>query len=271
RPPAPTGPSSGLPGVVSAPCGVRTTKPATDRCTGPVLPTCPPVPDLLCVTSVSGIPFEYVMNSGWVVKGAGGLYVVKNRSARKQNFTPAVAGAVARFISNMASIGMPVEAILTGGSYYCRCISHTNTLSNHSFGDAIDVAGIRWRSPTGSRETIVHNYANPGERAILRRINACLRLSFANVIDYHRTDHRDHFHCDTNRGKGRYPKGSTSVVFIKEALNKIMGLGIPETTAYDAATAKGLRDFSGRTADELSNTATLNKVLDDLFARVARG
>lgn len=266
----PTAAPTAAGGVVSKPCPVKSPGSAKDRCTAPGTLPCPTIPDLLCVTSVGGVPFEYVFLPGAIGKDSTGLFVVKKPDPRPQRFIPAVVGALNRFITYMAGVGMPVRTIFTGGSHYCRCITGTNSLSNHSYGDAIDVAGVRWQSPIGIRQTLVHNYANPGERAILRRINACLRLSFATVIDYHRKDHRDHFHCDTNRGRGRSAKGREMVVFIKEALNIVMGLGLSETPAYDAATDKGLRDFSGRTSADLSNSVIFNKVLDDLFTRVAR-
>jgi len=133
------------------------------------------------------------------------------------------------------------------------------------------MVGVRWRSPAGSRVTIVHNWNNSAERAILRRINACLRLSFATVIDYHRSDHRDHFHCDTNRGRGRVAKGASNIVFVQEALNVALGAGLQEDGAYGGATARALQTFSGRSATDLANTAVFNSVIDDLFARIARG
>ena len=178
---------------------------ATDRCLNPGTQTCPAIPDLLCVRETGGIPFEYP-TSIQRTSAAGLFTVVKRIPNRIQRFIPSVQGALVRFVADMRRFGMPVEAMLTAGSLYCRCVSKSNTLSNHSFGDAIDIVGVRWPSMGGPasrlRETVVHNYADPAERALLIRINACLRLSFATVIDYHRADHRDHFHCDMHRGAG---------------------------------------------------------------------
>jgi hypothetical protein len=175
----------------------------------------------------------------------------------------------------MRQFGMPIEAILTAGSLYCRCMSHSNTLSNHSFGDAIDIVGVRWPpvgGPTSQlRETIVHNYTDSAERALLIRINACLRLSFATVIDYHRADHRDHFHCDMNRGSGRLLRGKSTLTFVQEALSVILGRRVPSTGSFDVATQQALREFSGQGAAMLTNAALLNRVLDELFMRVASG
>lgn len=190
---------------------------------------------------------------------------------RQEKFIPSVGQALGAFLTNMTRFGMPVEAILTAGSLYCRCITGTDTLSNHSFGDAIDVVGIRWRSPNGSRETIVHNYQNPADRAILRRINACLRLSFSTTIDYYNSYHRDHFHCDMNRGGGRILHGGSTVAFVQEALNTVAGQRLVENGKLDNPTKQALSTFSGRSVQELANNTIYSRVLDDLFARVARG
>jgi len=265
--PGPTPPAPG-PSGATRPCPVTAPGQATDRCLTPGKLACPAIPGLLCVSNVSGIPFEYPTRT---VRAAGGLQSVTERRTVTQRFIPSVGAALAAFIARLGGIGMPIEAVLTYGSLYCRCISDTDTLSNHSFGDAIDIVGVRWKTAGGRRETIVHNYANTGERQILRRMNGCLRLSFATVIDYHRADHRDHFHCDMNRGQGRNPAGSTTVVFTQEALNMVLGGGLQETGKLDSATHQALARFSGRTVAELQNKAVLNRVMNDLFARTAQG
>jgi len=264
--PSPTPPPPS-PSGASRPCPVTAPGQATDRCLAPGKLACPAIPDLLCVSNVSGIPFEYPTRIG---RAAGGLQAVIARRTVTQRFIPSVGGALASFIARLGGIGMPVEAILTYGSLYCRCISGTNSLSNHSFGDAIDIVGVRWRTASGPRETIVHNFADAGERQILRRLNGCLRLSFATVIDYHRADHRDHFHCDMNRGGGRNPAGGTTVVFAQEALNVILGLSLAETGRLDPATYQALARFSGRSVAELHNKTVLNHVMNDLFPRIAQ-
>jgi peptidoglycan hydrolase-like protein with peptidoglycan-binding domain len=265
RPHPPVPPS---PGGAARPCPETSPGMATDRCVTPGKLACPAIPTLLCVSNVAGIAFEYPTR---VEKAANDVYVVRARKTVSERFIPSVGTALAGVVGRLAGLGMQLEAILTAGSLYCRCISGTDTLSNHSFGDAIDVVGIRWRGPAGTREVVAHSYRNPGERQVLRRINACLRLSFATVIDYHRADHRDHFHCDMNRGGGRIATGKTTVVFVQEALNALLGLSLPETGRLDAATLAALSRFSGRSAAELKNRATLNRVLDDVFLRMAQG
>ncbi|MFB6837715.1 hypothetical protein [Streptomyces sp. NPDC056361] len=141
-------------------------------------------------------------------------------------------------------------------------------------GDALDVVGVRWPAaggpPSGLRETIVHNWTDPGQRVLLRRIDACLRLSFATVIDYYRTDHRDHFHCDTNRGRGDRPRTTAGLGFTREALraagHPVAPTGRPEADAYRALAA-----FSGVPAASFRDAAVLRRVLRELFTRVASG
>jgi hypothetical protein len=173
----------------------------------------------------------------------------------------------------MKRFGMPVEGILTAGSMCCRCITGTNRLSNHSYGDAFDLVGVRWAN-SGGRETIMHNWNTP-EREALRRINACLRLSFATVYDYHRADHRDHFHCDMNRAqdrlKGRMPLSRDSLRFTQEALGLALGRNVPVTGKLDDATQRALGELPRMTKDTFKNTAQLNRALDDLYTRIASG
>lgn len=272
--PAPQTPTLSPPPAVnlaSRACPLHSPGSTTDRCR--TSHACPAIPNLLCVTAVNNIPFEYVAGKGMIRRDATTrLYQVVNRLAnRQQKFIPAVGQALGSFLANMTRFAMPVEAILTAGSLYCRCITGTNTLSNHSYGDAIDVVGLRWRSPSGSKETLVHNYATPAEREILRRINACLRLSFSTVIDYHHSGHRDHFHCDLNRGRGRILRGASTVAFVQEALNLVGGQQLRENGRLDTPTRQALSKFSSRSVQELANNTTYSRVLDELFTRVARG
>jgi Extensin-like protein C-terminus len=252
-----------------------------DRCKNPGTKVCPSIPNLLTVTGIDGIPFEYPNPRSTQRSSSRGLYTVsKDRQInRRQQFIPSVSSALSLFVQNMQRFGMPIEAILTDGSLYCRCITGTDTLSNHSFGDAIDIVGVRWAagqsSLSRSRETIVHNFRDPEQRALLRRINACLRISFATVIDYnYNVAHQDHFHCDMNQGKGRILTGKTSMVFLREALTHVLKITIPvESKTWNAQTKKALQTFS-RLGPELFTQASrpqLNRVLDQLFEQIARG
>ncbi|HEX9943119.1 MAG TPA: hypothetical protein VGG03_13955, partial [Thermoanaerobaculia bacterium] len=109
------------------------------------------------------------------------------------------------------------------------------------------------------------------QRALLRRLNACLRLSFATVIDYHRSDHRDHFHCDTNQGRGRITKGATTLRFVQEALGAVLRRTVPITGKLDEATRKALLDYSKRGPEIFKSDRQLNQIFDQLFRQVAAG
>jgi peptidoglycan hydrolase-like protein with peptidoglycan-binding domain len=245
---------------------------AVERCIHPGTQSCPAIPNLLCQRGVDGVPFEYPLQI--VRSSASGLKVVADRQPhRLQQFVPTVRAALQAFIRNMARFGLPIEAILTAGSLVCRCISKTDTLSNHSFGDAIDIVGVRWSSVGGPahrlRETIVHNFTDSGERRLLRRIDACLRLSFPTVIDYHDSRHRDHLHCDMNRSRGRRPLGRTILPFVQESLGQVVRANLPVTGKFDMATKAALRQFSGAGSEVISRPSALNRIFDSLFERIA--
>ena len=250
---------------------------ARDRCIHPGTKTCPAIPDLLCLREISGLPFEYVVATG--TDPTTRLKIISRRTVPVvQKFIPAVRDALTSFVGNMVRFGMPIEAILTLGSLYCRCVGNSDTLSNHSFGDAVDVVGVRWAAAGGPasrlKETVVYNWADAEQRALLRRINACLRLSFNTVIDYHRSDHRDHFHCDTNKNAGSVRamgKSTTTPHFTQEALTLVLGRNIPITGLWDRTTMRGLSDFSGVSEQDLKNRQKLGEVLTQLFTRIASG
>jgi peptidoglycan hydrolase-like protein with peptidoglycan-binding domain len=236
------------------------------RCIGPTPPVCPSVTGILSAQSISTIPFEYIANVARD-KSTNLMVVTQRYRPRTQRFLPSVQTALIQFVNNMNRFGMPIEAILTAGSYCCRCVSKKNYLSNHSYGDAFDLVGVRWASGRG--ETIVHNWRSTAERILLRRINACLRLSFATVIDYHREDHRDHFHGDMNRGNPRDPRRSETLRFTQEALSIVLCRTVTVTGKFDAATQRALIEFGRTSADALKSSGQLNQILDQLFTRIA--
>lgn len=270
--PASTTPATG---TVSRPCP-QPAGTATDRCSSPQ--PCRAIPDLQCVTQVLGIPFHYIEGNGRDA-GTGLQRITKRQEGRTQRMVPGAIAALEAFVRNARAFGLPFDTILTQGSLYCRCSlvkgKPSTALSNHSFGDAIDVAGVRWAASGAPasrvRETIVHNFRDPKQRALLRRLDACLRLSFASVIDYHRTDHQDHFHCDTNQGRGRITLGATTLRFLQEALGLVLGRALRITGKLDAATRKALLDYSKRGQEIFKNDRQLNEVFDQLFRAVAAG
>jgi hypothetical protein len=181
---------------------------------------------------------------------------------------PGVRDAVARFLQIATGFGLPITRILSQGSRVCRCITGTDTFSNHSTGEAIDVGGVTLQA--GGREVLALNFIIPAERPLVRRINACLRLAFPRVIDYnYNRNHHDHFHCEISI-PARNTRERTTLVFVQEALSLVLGRTITDTGRFDAATQQALRDF-GATQQDLNSSAQLNAVYDRLFSRVARG
>jgi hypothetical protein len=130
-------------------------------------------------------------------------------------------------------------------------------LSNHSYGDAIDIGGIRLAN---GMEVLVANYKFPNDLTVLHRANACLRLSFATVLDYYEKRHWNHFHVDTNRGGGRAL--SVAWPFVRKSV------GLPPHGRFDKPLANALRQFAG-SADAVKDRNTLNQTLSRLFMREA--
>jgi hypothetical protein len=251
-------------GETPCPVPASTTR---DRCR--TQQACPAIPDLVCIRSIAGVPFEYVDS---VVPTPQGRLVVGKRSARSVRARPQVGAALERFIAAMAAAGIPVEAILSLGTLYCRCVSNTDQLSDHSFGEAIDVAGVRWRGdvPGRPREILVHNFRLPSDAPWLRRIDACLRLSFPLVLDYHyNADHHNHFHCDLNRGRGR-ALGTSTQVFTADALSSVLGRPIPRPKSWNDLMGP-LVEFAGGPPPQGPRDPWINHTLDTLFKTVAAG
>jgi hypothetical protein len=287
-------------------CGPRGGGVAKDRCPPGVRPPCPRIQRLLCASAVSGAPFKYVADNRRrgirriVPDPSTGIFrVVSRQEPRLQRFVPEVAEALIQFLDRMQSLGLPVAGILTMGSLYCRCIRNTDRLSNHSFGDAIDIAGVEWGpgSPSSLPDTIIHNHevalwywkrdgrpvATKGplveeQTRLIRRINACLRLSFRTVLDYYMAGHRDHFHCDLRRTPDgsfvsgrRLGRGSRSTwAFVQEALSVVYGRVVKRTGRLDDPTRELLAKYAGRGADLFRDGNALDSTLDRLFWQVAR-
>jgi Extensin-like protein C-terminus len=256
---------------------------ATERCISPQ--PCEAIPDLMCVRNIDGIGFERVLKGGVTRDSATGMEVVTPQGRKVgeiQKMVPRAIDALERFVRNMTRFGMPIEAILTAGSLNCRCSFDgqgrpTNNLSDHSRGEAVDITGVRWRLPTSPRrasldppgrlrETIVHNFNNKdrSERTFLRRIDACLRLSFPNVIDYHNRFHRDHFHGDFSTGPSAQ---ENTIRFTQEILGSLRNRPVAITGKLDVPTRTALQESFGWNRDP----ATLRSVLELLFTGVASG
>jgi hypothetical protein len=197
-------------------------KSGDSRCTGAGFPV-PRIDDIVATNGVAGLPFEYV--GSWHPKRAGSLlaFAAGDRELlRPQLFVAPVKTKLEGFARLLQQVGLPVEALLTAGSFVQRCITGTNSPSNHSSAQAFDLAGVRWAAPPMGwpAETIVHNYRDPTERQRLMRLGALLRLSFPNVLDFTFNKHHfDHFHVDVN---GRFnPTSRPSIRWLREALRAL--------------------------------------------------
>lgn len=267
-----------------AACNERATR--ATHCASPQV--CPPIPVLLCGYGIDGVPFEYVGGKtsngrSQIQRAANGLFRVVESPPKRERFRPEVRDALRQFLGLMTQFGMPVQAILTMGSYNCRCIKGqgrvSNRFSNHAYGDAIDITGVRWaassRAPGRPPETIIHNWRQaPVERGLLRRINACLRLCFKTVIDQsYNAAHRNHFHCDMNVSNGgRRRHDTTTWVFVQDALKNVLGYSsVRHDGRLNDSTKDALSRFSGIPASRLSPGRDIDVALDRLFTHVASG
>jgi hypothetical protein len=254
-------PSPGTYGMASK---FRNPEFAKDRCIGPERLRCPDLKGLRESYDIAGVPFEYIGGSdkkpGIILDRATNRWKVveANRQRRRvQRYLPRAGDALAAFVANMRAAGLPLAAILTMGSIYCRCISKTNRLSNHSHGDAIDIGGIRLENGV---EVLVANYKHAADRKLLHRVNACLRLCFANVLDYHDKRHWNHFHCDTNLGRGR--SAGLAWPFVRESL------GLSVAGGFSKQLAERLRQAT-QNPNAVKDRSALDQTLSEIFRRQA--
>jgi hypothetical protein len=231
------------------------------------------VKDIRKIGAIDGVGFEYMAGDekkkGIDYDKAKKKWFVKNRSARFLHVVPRVADGVSAFLHNMAAAGMPVEKILIMGTYNCRCVSGSSKLSAHSIGDAIDIGGVRL---TSTREILVANSeCDPEDRKILHRINACARLSFATVFDYHdrmpKPTHWNHFHCDTNEGGPRTIGASKKAKYFHRFGFIRESLGLPWNGGWDKTVADALRSFAGPMA--VKDADSLRRAIGYLCLREA--
>lgn len=104
------------------------------------------------------------------------------------------------------NLGEPVVGIRQIASYGCRGRngSHRGPLSEHAFGNAIDIAAFRLAS--GREVSVVQGWwrGGPWERAFLRQVFAGACAEFYTVLgpgsDAH---HANHFHLDLLRSNAR--------------------------------------------------------------------
>jgi hypothetical protein len=96
-----------------------------------------------------------------------------------------------------AYLGSAVKQIETMGSYNCRHIAGSQAMSQHSFGNAVDVSGFVLTD--GRHITILADWRDgkKSEKQFLRRIrqSACKRFSVVLSPDFNQA-HANHLHFD---------------------------------------------------------------------------
>jgi hypothetical protein len=255
---------------VSRACPVPSGRTTSERCQQ--AQPCPAIPGLLCVSSVNGVTFH-----GFRVQNAGGLRTVAQvNRARDERMKPDLLRCFETFNGLLGRFGMASDQFLSMGSYNCRCTNAGVRLSDHSSGEALDISGLRFtgQAPAGSvgQFVLIHNFASAPHIGLIRRMNALLRLAFPQVLDYHLSDHRDHFHVDLNQGRGFTPRSKSTIRFVQEILNSLGG-SLRVSGVLDAATQTALRAAAGLRSevDLARDTNALTAAERALFQMVASG
>lgn len=262
---------------------------------------CPALPETWKSKTIGGVKFFYEPT---IVERRGGIHHVTNEGdgTRQVNLVPAAWRAAQAWISNMNGVwGLPIVAVYhSGAGRYCRCVRQPKdlckegdsknwdkctgtTISDHGFGDALDIVGVKWRDPSvvGSSlpHTVIHNWADPNQAKLLIRMNAAMRLVFNTVLDYSRSDHRNHFHCDMNHGNARPLWGTGAEKpcernFIMSSLKRLNYLPATKPITWDRM-RDALVDFAQvnkmTAPSNINDMRAWRPVANRLFACVALG
>lgn len=110
----------------------------------------------------------------------------------------------------LAWFGEPVAAVTDFGAYSCRPVDDIQgkQLSEHSFGNAIDISGFRLMD--GTLVSVKHDWymGNERERGFLREIFSAACERFKTALGPGAKYHDDHFHLDLahhgEEGTSRY-------------------------------------------------------------------
>jgi hypothetical protein len=98
----------------------------------------------------------------------------------------------------LAWLGQPIVGVTDFGAYSCRPVDDIqgNQLSEHSFGNAIDISGFRLMD--GTLVTVKHDWymGSDAERGFLREVLAAACERFKTVLGPGAKYHSDHFHLD---------------------------------------------------------------------------
>ena len=103
-----------------------------------------------------------------------------------------------------ASFGEPIVEITHFGSFSCRTIAGTSSMSEHANANAFDISGFRLKS--GKMVSVLKDWNGPArESDFLHRARdgACSYFNLALSPDYNAA-HKDHFHLDMGWARGCY-------------------------------------------------------------------
>ncbi len=107
-------------------------------------------------------------------------------------------------IPQAAEVGKSVETINVAASYACRTRNHRPgaRLSEHAFGNAIDISGFQFTD--GTNADLLRDYRSSEFSSFLRSVNSGACGPFGTVLGPGSDGyHEDHFHFDV----ARYPSG----------------------------------------------------------------
>ncbi len=97
--------------------------------------------------------------------------------------------------------GENVSEIIHFGSYSCRTIRGSSSMSEHATGNAFDVSGFRLHS--GKLISVLKDWDRGKNSAFLHRVHdgLCDYYNLTLSPDYN-SDHKDHFHVDMGWARG---------------------------------------------------------------------
>lgn len=145
----------------------------------------------------------------------------------------------------LAWFGVPVVEIKQISAYYCRTKNSVRgaDLSEHAFGNALDVAGFKLAD--GRTVTVLKGWKGAqDERAFLREVFATACASFKTALGPGAKYHSDHFHLDLARhnadGTSQYCNPKPSVVPpLRQPFDGTLVAAIPGQPRYNAAVREG--------------------------------
>lgn len=135
---------------------------------------------------------------------AGGRISLSSTYPLGCNMTAATEGWLASAVqpAAIAWFGEPVAEVISMGSYACRSRNHRRgaALSEHAFGNALDVAGFKLASGRTVRVKTHWRRGSPEEQGFLRTVTAAACGTFTTVLGPGSNRlHEDHLHLDLAR------------------------------------------------------------------------